>query len=33
MGQRPNVARELYMLKGRRRDSVWNVSNFPLLCY
>jgi len=26
------LARELYMLKDRRRDRVWNVSS-PLLCY
>jgi len=32
MGQRAQVTRKLYMLKGRRRDNVWNVSS-PLLCY
>jgi len=26
------VARELYILKGRKKDSVWNVSS-SLLCY
>ena len=32
MGQRPKWL-ELYMLKGRRRDRMWNVSSSPLFCY
>jgi len=31
-GPTSQVARELYMLKGRRRDRVWNLSSH-LLCY